>query len=202
MRKVRILLLHTIKRPLLLLFLSALLSTACIGQSFMHGIGPTFSVMAGRVHNPGESYDAAVAFTNFTWFPRLNLSESDRSSLSIGVPIGAGVGFANGGSEGLYIGFDLPLAIDYNRGRKSTYENESRVGWYIGTGFSYTFTFWTGGYSSSNKLVSYGPLLRTGIRFGAGSKHPDKATTLGFYFRPGLDKDKLKTGGIAVLIEF
>jgi hypothetical protein len=191
-----------LKKTIIVFFLSILLCTYSHAQTFMHGIGVTFSGMAGRVHNPGESYDAAVAFTNFTWFPRFNLSESDRSSLSIGMPVGAGVGFSSGGSDGVYIGFDLPLAIDYNRGRKSTYENESKMGWYVGAGFGYTFTYWTGGYSSSNKLESYGPLLRTGIRFGAGSKHPDKATTLGFYFRPGLDKDKLKTGGIAVLIEF
>lgn len=170
----------------------------------MHGLGATISIMTANISTSSERYTATVAFTNLTYFPRYTLTKSDRTSLSIGTPVGAGVGFSAGGGSGdasVYYGFDLPLVIDYNIGRKSTIENEDSFGWYLGTGFGYQFTNWTDGYST-NKLNSYGPLLRAGIRFGGGSRRPDRATTVGLSFKPGLEKSRFKTFGIAVLTEF
>ncbi len=173
-------------------------------QSFMHGFGATISLMTANISTPSVKYTATVAFTNLTYFPRYTLTESDRTSVSIGAPVGAGVGFSTGGGSGdasVYYGFDIPVVIDYNIGRKSTMENEESFGWYVGTGFGYQYTNWTDGYSNE-KLNSYGPLLRAGIRFGGGFNHPDRATTVGLSFKPGLEKSKFKTFGIAVLTEF
>lgn len=174
-----------------------------MAQTFLQGLGATVSVMTADIRTAGSSYTATVAFTNFTYFPRYTLTESENSSVSIGIPIGGGIGIADGsggGDASLYYGFDFPLVIDFNKGRKSTYENEERFGWYFGAGFGYMLTSWTDGYSSQ-KLNSYGPIARAGIRFGAGANNPDKATTLGLYFKPGLEKHKFKTFGIAVLTE-
>ncbi len=171
-------------------------------QSFLHGIGANVSVMTANIKEGGDRYTMTMSFTNLTYFPRYILSESDNSSLTIGAPVGAGIGFANSGGTdaALYYGFDLPLALDYNIGRKSSYENNEGFGWYVGGGFGYMWTNWTDG-SSTDKISSFGPMARAGIRFGSGSQNPDRALTLGFSFKPGLEKRKFKTFGIAVLYE-
>lgn len=193
-----------LKKSIITLLVFIFTFSAGKSQNFMHGAGATISIMTANISTPFQRYTATVSFTNLTYYPRYTLTESDRTSLSIGAPVGAGVGFSTGGGSGdasVYYGFDLPVVIDYNIGRKSTIENEDSFGWYIGTGFGYQYTNWTDG-SSTDKLNSYGPLLRAGIRFGSGANWPDRATTVGFSFKPGLDKNKFKTFGIAALMEF
>jgi hypothetical protein len=106
-----------------------------------------------------------------------------------------------GGETTIYYGVDPPIPMDFNIGRKSTNDNEERVGWYFGAGFSYTLTNWTDG-SSTEKLNSYGPLFRGDIRLGVGRNNPNKVFSIGLSFKPGLEKTKFKAIGIAVLNEF
>ena len=171
-------------------------------QTFMHGLGATVNVMTAKINNPSERYTATVSFTNFTYMPRLIFGEKESSSFSLGFPVSAGVGFGSDvfGESHIYYGGELPLVFDFNKGRKSSPDNEDNFGWYIGTGFSYTLTNWTTG-GSTDKLNSYGPLLRFGVRFGGGSNHPERATTVGLSFKPGLEEAKFKTIGIVVLME-
>jgi len=190
-------------KKLSMLFISSLLiSTASNSQTFMHGLGATVNIMTAKIDNPSEKYTATVSFTNFTYMPRLIFGEKESSSFSLGFPISAGVGFGSDvfGDTHVYYGGELPLVFDFNKGRKSSPDNEDSFGWYIGTGFSYTLTNWTTG-SSTDKLNSYGPLVRFGVRFGGGSNRPERATTVGLSFKPGLEKTKFKTIGIAVLME-
>ena len=185
-------------------FLSFLLiNSVCISQTFMHGLGATINVMTAKIDNHSEQYTATMAFTNFTFMPRLLFGEKENSSFSLGSPVSVGVGFAKDfyGDTHIYYGGELPLVIDFNKGRKSTPDNEDSFGWYIGSGFSYTLTNWTDG-NSTEKLNSYGPLVRFGVRFGGGSNHPERATTVGLSFRPGMENTRFKTLGIAVLTEF
>ncbi len=193
-----------IRKSIAFSFFLFLAFTGINAQSFMQGAGATVFIMTAKISTPSEKYTATVSFTNLTYFPRFTFGEKERSSLSVGIPIGAGIGFANssgGGESSIYYGFDLPLVIDFNMGRKSSPDNEDNFGWYIGTGFGYTITSWTDG-SSTDKLNSYGPLFRSGIRFGGGSNHPERATTVGLFFKSGLEKTKFKTFGIAALTEF
>ena len=166
-------------------------------QSFMHGYGATIGLLFG---NDEFKNNITVMTTNATYMPRLVFGGNERSSFSLGAPVSAGIGLAQDffGGTSLYYGGDIPVVFDYNHGRKSSRENEDRFGWYVGTGFSYTLTYFS---DSDENLNSYGPLIRAGIRFGAGSKNPDRATTIGFSFKPGLEKTKYKTFGIAVLTE-
>ncbi len=145
----------------------------------------------------------AALFTNFTWFSRYNLAETDNTSLSIGAPLGAGIGIANGSySPSVYFGFDIPLVLDYNIGFKSSHENENKPGFYFGTGFGYTITNWTDG-SSMESLSTYGPLLRGGIRIGGGTEnHPERGTAIALSFKWGLEEQKSKTYGIGVFWDF
>lgn len=192
-------------KKLSVLFISLLLiSIVSKSQTFMQGLGATVNIMTAKIDNPSEKYTATVSFTNFTYMPRLIFGAKESSSLSLGFPVSAGVGIGSDvfGESHIYYGGELPLVFDFNKGRKSSPENEDNFGWYIGTGFSYTLTNWSTGGGSADKLNSYGPLLRFGVRFGGGSNNPERATTVGLSFKPGLEETKFKTFGIAALMEF
>ena len=76
----------------------------------------------------------ALAQTNLTYFPRLNFIENENSSISIGFPVGIGVGIVSstsGDDAGFYFAYDLPATLDYNIGVKSTSENENTFGGYL-----------------------------------------------------------------------
>jgi hypothetical protein len=169
----------------------------------MHSAGVNFNIMTYKESSGTYQNNYTILFTNLTWFPRYNLTESDNSSISIGAPLGAGVGIASGLYESsLYYGFDFPLVLDYNIGFKSSPDNENKPGVYFGTGFGYTLTNWTDG-SSTDNLNSYGPLLRGGMRFGAATEnHPEWGMTIGLSFKLGLEERKSKTYGIMVLWDF
>lgn len=193
------------KRSILFLLIISLTGYGTFAQHFMQSAGIAFSILTGKISTPAESYTATVSFANFTYFPKFTVTESENSSISIGIPFGLGVGIATStgyGETSVYYGGDLPLVIDYNRGKKSTNDNDDKFGWYVGTGFGYALTNWTDG-SSTAKLNSYGPLIRAGIRLtGGSSNHPTRATTVGFSFKTGLESTKFKTIGIAAMIEF
>jgi len=93
-------------------------------QQLMHGFGFTISVMQGTLQEgAGNSESFAVEQYNFTWFPRFNFIENENSSISVGAPIGVGLGITTntyGSDAGLIFSYDLPLVIDYNIGCKST----------------------------------------------------------------------------------
>lgn len=173
-------------------------------QSFMHSAGLNFILMNLKTTNATNSNQTTAFFTNLVWFPRYIIAGGDHQSLTVGLPIGAGIGIASSlyNDASLYYGFDFPLVLDYNFGMKSTPENADKPGAYLGAGFGYTITNWTDGSSTENQN-SYGPIFRGGIRFGAGErKHPDWGLTIGLSYKIGLETAKNKTYGLAVLWDF
>ena len=194
------------KRPLLLLLIIGMI-TCCFSstkaQSFMHSAGLTWNLLNLTTSNTANSNQTTALFTNFTWFPRYILVSGDYNSLTVGMPLGAGIGIASSYyGASLYYGFDFPLVLDYNFGMKSTPGNFDKPGGYFGAGFGYTLTNWTDG-GSSDHQNSYGPIFRGGIRFGAGErKHPDWGITIGLSYKLGLESAKNKTYGITVLWDF
>jgi hypothetical protein len=188
-------------KKLALLFLLLSVNFISKAQSFMHSAGVNFSIMNAKINNNTGKYSLTTAFTNLTYFPRLNLMEAENSSVSIGAPVGAGIGISQTGDASLYWGFDLPAVIDYNIGKKSSAENEQGFGGYFGGGFGYTFTNWSDG-SSTNKINSYGPILRGGVRFGTFDNSPNVGICIGLSYKIGLETEKFRTYGIQVLADF
>jgi hypothetical protein len=188
-----------------ILVISFLLSAKIQAQKLMQSAGVAFSVMNAQISDQYGSYGSTLEFANLTYFPRYNLAESENNSLSGGIPISVGLGFASsaaGGSDGLYWGLDLPLVFDYNSGRKSTKDNIKKFGLYFGGGFGYTLTNWSDG-NSTGHVNSYGPLARAGFRFGVSDEqHPDWAIAIGLSFKYGLETAHYKTYGISVMIDF
>lgn len=166
----------------------------------MHAIGATPSVLFGKDSYNNKFY---VFQTNLTYFPRFNFIENDNSSVSIGAPVGVGIGIANNGDDpGIGFSFDVPAVIDYNIGCKSTPDNETYFGGYLGGGFGYSRTQISGSSYSDVTAASYGPLLKAGVRIGsAKERYKNQALTIGFYFKKGLEAAKYNTAGCNVLVD-
>ncbi|MDP4284579.1 MAG: hypothetical protein Q8891_09155 [Bacteroidota bacterium] len=176
---------------------SSIVNTAT-AQTFTNSYGVTLSFLSGR-ETPGGPYKNILTQECGTYFPRLNLSENDNSSFSIGIPLSAGIGSVSNGG-GVAYSIDAPLVGDYNFGCNSTPDNEAGVGGYIGAGFGYTYTNFASYFGSGN-VSTYGPMLHTGIRFIISQKF-SQALVLGVYYKLGIESEKYKTFGINILGEF
>jgi hypothetical protein len=188
----------------ILFILVLLVSCASYAQRFMQSAGVNFLIMNAKIDNSSGKYSLTNAFTNLTYFPRYNILETDGSSVSIGAPVGAGIGISGGtgsGDASVYWGVDLPAVIHYNIGKKSTPDNDQNFGGYLGGGFGYTLTNWSDG-SSTEKINSYGPMVRAGVRFGKFNDDSDVSICIGLSYKIGLETEKFKTYGIQVLMDF
>ncbi|HXS57722.1 MAG TPA: hypothetical protein VN726_16425 [Hanamia sp.] len=175
-------------------------------QKLMNSAGLSLSVLQGTLHQ-GTGYETfAIEQNNLTWFPRYNFIESENSSVSIGAPVGAGIGLVTntiGGDAGILFSYDVPVVIDYNIGCKSTVDNDRTFGGYFGAGFGYNKVIISGSSYSDFNGASYGPLIRAGFRFGSANENWNgHAITAGVYYKMGLERDKLHTIGFNVLIDF
>lgn len=194
-----------IKKLFLFLFVVLVFQIKSPAQQLMHSFGATFSVLYGKVNTPSSSYSYSLAQTNFTYFPRYNFIENENSSISIGAPVGAGIGIAQntyGNDVGLLFAYDLPIVLDYNFGCKSTYENDNTFGGYLGVGFGYYRVNISKSEYSDYNGSTYGPIFRGGVRIGSSNESWNgHGITLGMFYKKGLEKDKLSTIGFNVLYD-
>lgn len=171
----------------------------------MHSFGANFSYLTGKVKDQYSSSNFSLVQTNLCYFPRYNVVEGENSSLSVGIPLGLGLGIAksvNGDDAGIGFAYDLPIVLDYNVGCKSSYDNESTFGGYFGVGFGYSHVSISNSSYMDFKGTTYGPMARAGIRIGSLSENwGDQAITIGFSFKKGLEKEKLNTFGLSVLLD-
>lgn len=170
-------------------------------QSFMQSLGLTPALLFAK-DQYGNKF--SLYQTNFTYFPRYNFVANENSSISIGAPVGAGIGIVNSssGDPGIGFSFDLPAVLDYNIGCKSTPENETYFGGYLGAGFGYSQNTVSGTSYSNIKATSYGPLFRAGVRIGSAKENwRGHAITIGFYYKKGLEAAKYNTVGCNVLVD-
>lgn len=180
--------------------------TTSNAQQLMHGFGVTLSVLQGTLHEGNGGFESfGVEQDNLTYFPRFNFVENENSSISIGAPIGVGIGIVTnsyGNDAGVLFSYDLPLVIDYNIGCKSTMDNDRTFGGYFGAGFGYNKVKISGSSYSDFNGSSYGPLLRAGFRFGSSSESwKGHGVTAGAYYKIGIDKNMLYTIGFNVLYD-
>lgn len=172
-------------------------------KKISHSVGVTISVIDGKIKTPygyGEGFyedKVSIMQSSATYFPRYNIMENEKSSISVGVPISLGIGIYNNQfDDDPRIGFsyDFPLALDYNLGLQSSESNESGIGAYIGAGFGYHGISISGGEGEKIKVNTYGPIARLGFRFGRSAP-----VTIGLQYKKGLEKEKYSTIGCVVL---
>ena len=195
------------KRIILIITLFCVVSTS-FSQSFMHGAGIT--VLGGYEH--GGNITLAEGFT---YSPRFNFLETEKLSVSVGIPLSIGISATTGSydytsnSYNSSIGFvfNAPLIVNLNMGRGSTKENRQKFGYFFGAGFGYNHGDFIGvdNIDQNGNLVStsdnnFGPAANGGIRFGVGKKH--KNIELKFSYFKGLNDKKPNIFGIAGLFNF
>src|SRR5438874_7587869 len=188
------------RNSLIALFLLVIANTKSIGQNFMNSIGANISVLFAKINTSYDKENFIMQVNQFSYFPRFTLSESENSSVSIGAPLGAGIGIltSGGNSDGIAWSFDAPVVLDYNMGCKSTPDNDEGLGSYFGAGFGYMYTGWSA--YENNKAISYGPLARAGMRFSG--RNSNWHMSIGLFLKYGLEKEKYKTAGFNILADF
>lgn len=176
-------------------------------QSLRHSFGENISVMFGTIHE--DQYyrqDLTLIQSNLSYFPRVTFMESEKSSLSVGVPFGIGFGMYSqmdetSNDDGIYFSFDVPLVLDYNIGCNSSRENEDNFGGFFGVGFGYQKVSISQTESGDYDGGNYGPLVRGGIRFRGSSRWGSKSITISSFYKMGLEKEKLNTIGISAYFD-
>ncbi len=194
------------KQFFIVFFLISSFSSKILGQSLMHSFGATISVLQGTLHDANGGYESfGLEQNNLTYFPRYNFVENENSSISVGAPIGIGIGLVTntyGNDAGVLFSYDIPIVIDYNFGCKSTKENDQSFGGYFGAGFGYNKVSISGSSYSDFNGSSYGPLFRAGVRFGSSRESWNgHGVTVGAYYKIGLEKDRLHTIGFNILYD-
>ena len=181
-----------------------LISQLAISQSFMHSIGATISILDGK-STDGNNNSVSLMQTNVSYFPRYNFIEYDNASVSVGLPLGIGVGIANNmySDYGIAFAYDIPAVLDYNFGYKSTPDNDSRVGGYLGAGFGYYGVTISRSTYSDYSARTYGPMARVGFRFTTPKDRENgHGITIGLFYKKGLEKEKFNTYGCNVYFDF
>lgn len=189
-----------IRKSILLFSFVVLACRQMVSQNIMHSIGANISVLYAKINTAYEQETFVMQVTQFSYSPRFIISGSENSSLSVGSPLGAGIGIltSGGDADGVAWSVDVPLVLDYNIGCKSSPANDDSFGSYFGLGFGYMYAGWSS--LETDKAVSYGPLARAGIRL-TNSERTWHMTT-GLFFKYGLEKEKYKTFGFNVLYDF
>lgn len=148
---------HFISAALLLLSVCQL--RAQDGIEFMHSIGGKYFFYPNA---------DGLTSTSFLYSPRVNLSSTESTSLSVGTHFGLGFSAYSGpsGSSSSLV-LDLPLVGEFNFGHGSTVDNESSFGGYVGAGYGiHRISMNDNGYGGSATL--HGPVFTGGVRFSLG----------------------------------
>lgn len=125
-------------------------------QEFMHSLGGKYFFYA----NSDGFYSTTILYS-----PRVNVSSSENSSISVGTHLGLGFSFYSGpyGSSSSFV-FDIPLVAEYNFGFGSSSENSSGFGGYVGAGYGiHRVSLSVDG--SSGAATIHGPSFTGGVRF-------------------------------------
>lgn len=143
-------------KKIVLLAIVCMVSTHAFSQRFFHSVGvPVFF---------DHSLSKSIASFGLTYAIRYNVMETEKMSLSIGMPISFGGSGSGGGkkqdgyfdSDGNYISYytdedkegpytkqrtmlDIPLVIQFNFGALSTATNKNRLGFFAGGGLGYHY---------------------------------------------------------------
>lgn len=149
-------------------------------QHFTHGLG------VGIFVEDTKMIDAKGSLT-LTYSPRFSFAETDKTSLSVGIPLNVGIsGYYNavytdyGYYEDNSLGYmiNVPLMLNFNIGAGSARGCKERMGFFIGAGYAYHVGSVFGvvkdetgyEYSDFETQSSTGPAANIGLRIGVGYK--------------------------------
>ena len=186
------------------------LATVAQAQRFTNSAGLTFEYIYGTVGGAApKSYNLILTPYYITYSPRFNMLETGSTSLSIGAPVGIYIGGYSGtvnysqfgfsstiNDYGWLFGYELPVVLDFNLGKGAIRDNDSRLGAYIGTGYSYSRFNIFGSHYSNYHGTSIGPLIRGGVRLRLGAS---AIGSFGLFYKQGREHEQFKTIGFNFL---
>jgi hypothetical protein len=148
-----------------LIFAAMLLLSVCHlraqdGIEFMHSLGGKYFFYSNADGLTG---------TTIVYSPRINVSSTENTAISVGTHLGLGFAVYSGpdGSSSSLI-LDVPVVGEFNFGHGATSESEAGFGGYVGAGYGlHRVSMNVDGYGSSATL--HGPVFTGGIRFALGS---------------------------------
>jgi hypothetical protein len=198
-------------KGLIVSFVLFFTTVTAVGQSFMHGAGLTIFVVSPR------NGDVSVG-EGFTYFPRFNFVETEKLSLSAGIPLSVGLtvtsslyytssgGYDDDGSVGFIV--NAPFIINLNIGRGSTMDNTDKMGYFLGGGYGFHHGDFimteTDSYGYTNEVFKstnvYGPAANAGFRIGVGRKH--RNIEVRFSYMKGMNENKPDIFGGGALFNF
>ncbi len=184
-------------KSILITALAVLFSKFTFSQTFMQGVGVVTFIQA----SPG--YSTSVT-GGFTYSPKVSFMETGNSSLSVGIPVSAGVSASysyssyGGESGNLGLMLDAPLILNFNVGAGSSKETERRFGFFAGGGFGYHASSNRAsdlfGNDFSYKVAGFGPVANMGFRIGVGRR--SKNIEIRFSYMKTLDISKSNLFGL------
>ena len=198
------------KKIILSISLFFALNTA-FSQSFMNGVGISsmFSTTSKYFTFGG----------GFTYSPRFNFVETEKVSVSVGVPLTFALSISTTTTYDNYyssqydstsvgFAFNAPLLVSLNVGRGSTKENREKFGFFISAGYGFHHGDYlvegtdANGYTyvGSRSLNTNGPAGNAGVRFGVGKK--SKNIELRFSYMKGLTGTQPDIFAVAGLFNF
>ncbi|MCF6407174.1 hypothetical protein L3C95_30035 [Chitinophaga filiformis] len=198
------------------IFLLAAIGLACVksaeAQHFTHGLG------VGIFVEDASITDTKASFT-FSYSPRFSFAETDKTSLSIGIPLNVGFSGSYNGvytSDGYYedntLGYmiNVPVMFNFNIGAGSAKGCKDRMGFFIGAGYAYHVGSvfeqvrddeYGYVYTDSNTKSSTGLAANIGLRIGVGYKKKHNIEIRTSYMK-GLTSYKPNVFGANCLFNF
>lgn len=144
----------------MLLFSVCLLRAQDGGVEFMHSLGGKYFAYANA--------DGLTGAT-FLYSPRVNLTGTGNTAISVGTHLGLGFGLYSGpGGSSSSLILDAPLVGEFNFGYGASKDADASFGGYLGAGYGiHRVSLNVDGYGGSATLN--GPVFTGGIRFNVGS---------------------------------
>ena len=188
------------------------LTTVAQAQRFTNSTGFTLEYIYGTVGGAApKSNNLMLTPYYITYSPRFNMLETGSTSLSIGAPVGIFIGGYSGtvnnsqfgysstiNDNGWLFGYELPVVLDFNLGKGAIRDDDSRLGAYIGTGYSYSRFNIFGSHYSNYHGTSIGPLIRGGVRLRLGACN---IASLGMFYKQGREHEQFNTIGFNFLCD-
>ncbi|HTJ12126.1 MAG TPA: hypothetical protein VL547_08875 [Dinghuibacter sp.] len=197
-------------KHVLLMMLGLTVAMGVYAQRFSNGVGIAYFNTAATGIQSTNSF-------GLTYSPKINVTENDHFSLSVGLPISVGMSVSTGGSDNgvngtdinsLSLMADVPLLVNLNFGAGSSRDCEDRIGFFVGAGVGYHHTEgveedtdqYGDQYDNNYTLNVVGPAADAGVRFGVGQKGHN--IELRGSFLKGLDASKANIFGVGALFNF
>ena len=189
-------------------------ATTAWSQSFQHGVGV-------GVYIENMDYTDVLVGSTITYSPRINFAETEKMSISVGIPLT--FGYAEnygdmydydydysfyGNTVSLLV--DVPVMVNLNLWGGASKLSKQHVGAFIGAGYGYHYVTERkyGGYNQNGDFIvgsiggnTFGPSFNGGMRIAVGRRRSKNIEIKMSYYR-GINRDRVDSYGLGCAFNF